>query len=47
MAEEKVLMEHPNVKHTKDQPVLISKSSFEAVWKERGWKIHRPKKEKT
>lgn len=39
---------HDKVPESKDNPPRVSKTSFESVWKERGWKIApKVKKEAT
>lgn len=45
MAVEKVLIEHKDLKDTQSQPVSVSKVSYEKVWKDRGWRLHKTKKE--
>lgn len=45
MAAEKVLIEHKDLKDTQKEPVAVSRSSYEKVWKSRGWRLHKAKKE--
>lgn len=44
MADKTVLMEHPKLTGKKYQPKRVSRSSYEKVWKDRGWRIHTSKK---
>jgi hypothetical protein len=45
MADEKVLMEHKDLKETQENPKRVSRRSYENVWKDRGWRLHTGKKE--
>lgn len=36
---EQVAMVHKDLPNTKETPVIVSKRSFEAGWKGRGWKL--------
>ncbi len=40
MADDKVLMEHKDLKETQENPVRVSRSSYERVWKGQGWRLH-------
>lgn len=39
---EQIRMYHPDVPHTKETPVVRSKKQYEAVWKDKGWKLWKP-----
>ena len=45
---ETVAVYHPDVEETKDQPVTVSRQSYDRAWKDKGWRVHPPteKKEK-
>jgi hypothetical protein len=43
---ELVLIEHPQVPESKDAPGQVRRSAFEALWKDKGWKIQSKNKEK-
>jgi hypothetical protein len=40
---DKVKMYHPSIPHTKDQPAEVTRQSYDAVWKSRGWRLWPPK----
>ena len=46
MATEKVLMEHPQLPETQEQPKAVSESSFLNVWRHRGWRLYVPGEQK-
>jgi hypothetical protein len=45
---EKVAMRHPDLKHTTDEPVLVTEAAFK-VWEKAGWQLaakkHQPQEE--
>lgn len=45
MADKTVLIEHPKLTGNKYQPVRVSRSSYEKVWRDRGWRLSTSKKE--
>lgn len=45
MADDKVLMEHKDLKETQDTPKEVSRRSYEKVWKAQGWRLSTKKKE--
>lgn len=40
MADDKVLIEHKDLKETLETPKRVSRTSYERVWKDRGWRLH-------
>jgi hypothetical protein len=47
MADDKVLIEHKDLKETQEAPVRVSRRSYERLWKGRGWRLHSTKKKES
>jgi len=43
-SDEVVLIEHPDLPDTKENPPTVRRSSLEEVWRERGWRLHKAPK---
>lgn len=43
MPRERVKMYHPDIAKSHTDPPNITKRAFEAVWKDKGWKLWAPK----
>lgn len=40
-----VLMYHPELKETNDEPPLVTRESYDLTWKDLGWRLWKPKAE--
>lgn len=47
MADDKVLMEHKDLKWSLERPKRVSRRSYENVWKGRGWRLHTGNKKES
>ena len=43
---ERVRMWHPDLAHTRDDPPEVSRRSFEITWRDKGWRLWPPPKQK-